>query len=58
MITGLNLHYMNANPDDKKGRQSARLLGETKKNKNINFFLKYLGVLPEFAVSTNMLQKP
>lgn len=31
---------MNANPDDKKGRQSARLLGETKKKNNINFFLK------------------
>lgn len=26
---------MNANPDDKKGRQSARLLGETKKKKII-----------------------
>lgn len=42
----------------KKADNQLVSLVKLKKKNNINFFLKYLGVLPEFAVSTNMLQKP
>ena len=42
----------------KADNQLVSLVKPKKKKNNINFFLKYLGVLPEFAVSTDMLQKP